>query len=98
MIKNAAHVSVPFVLGGGGPDPGVLELLSRQGDQCVDLLDRVIAAGRVCVADLAIAFAGVRQPIERDTHADEAAMCVLAPPIGFDPRPCFLDRIHRPRE
>ena len=61
------------------------------------MFDGVVAAGRVRVADRAIAFSGLREPIQGDTNAYETAMRVLIRPVGFDPVPRFVDRIHANR-
>jgi len=79
-------------------DPGILQLLGGQRDEAVDLLHGVFAAGRVRLADRAIAFSGVRKPIQSNTDAHEAAMRVLIPPIGLHPIPRFVDRIHGKKE
>ncbi|MGB5266942.1 MAG: hypothetical protein WBN30_10160 [Polyangiales bacterium] len=78
----------------GGDDPRILQLLGRQSDQAVDLLCGIFAAGRVRVADRAIAFSGLREPIQGYANADEAAMRVLIRPVGFDSLPRLIDRIH----
>jgi len=82
----------------GGDDPGILQLLGRQGDQAVDLLCGVFAAGRVRVADRAIAFSSLWEPIQGYANAHEAAMRVVIPPIGLDPFPRFVDWIHEGEE
>ncbi|MDH3652666.1 MAG: hypothetical protein OEN21_00210 [Myxococcales bacterium] len=81
-----------------GDDPGILQLLGRQCDQAVDLLCGVFAAGRIRVADCAIAFSRVREPIQGYANAHEAAMRVVIPPIGLDPFPRFVDWIHESEE
>jgi len=79
-------------------DPGVLQLLGRQRDEAVDLLNGVFTAGRVRLADRAIVFSGLRKPIQSDADAYEPAMRVLIPPIGLHPFPRFVDRIHETKE
>ncbi len=82
----------------GRDDPGILQLLGRQRDEAVDLRYGVFAAGRVRLADRAIAFSGVRKSIQSDADAYEPAMRVLIPPIGLHPFPRFVDRIHETKE
>lgn len=80
-----------------GPCLCVLELLRRERDQLIDLPGCFVTARRVVFADFPVAFARVGQSIERDADADEAPMRFCVPPLGFDPRPRFVDRIHRLR-
>jgi hypothetical protein len=79
-------------------DPSVLKLLCRKDDQGVDLFGRVIPPCRVGLADLAVAFARLRQAIEGNTDPDKPPVCVLIPPVGLDPCPRFVDWIHQSTE
>jgi hypothetical protein len=82
----------------GGDDAGILQLLGRQCDQAVDLLCGVFAARRIGVADPAIAFSSLRESIQGYANAHETAMRIVIPPIGLDPFPRFVDRIHESEE
>ncbi|MBT8467210.1 MAG: hypothetical protein KJN97_00565 [Deltaproteobacteria bacterium] len=81
-----------------GNDACILQLLGRERDEAVNLLHGVFAAGRVRLADRAIAFSGVRKSIQSDADAYEPAMRVLIPPIGLHPLPRLVDRILETKE
>ncbi len=81
-----------------GDDPGILQLLRRHCDQAIDLLCGDFAACRVRLADRAIAFSRLGEPVQGYANAHEAAMRIVISPLGLDSFPGFVDRIHEGEE
>lgn len=85
------------MLGGGRDDPGFLEPLRGKRDQAIHVSCRVLLPAWIVVANLTVSFPGLWEAIQGHAHTDESAVRLLAPPVGLDPSPRFVDRIQGPR-